>query len=254
MSGVAKPCFRLEVDNSIRYHLFVPDVSAPTPGWCGHEVLAAVLQVRDEAVHVLLWQRALAPASGSWALPGGDLGPLEQLDASIRRQLAEKVDVRQLSHLEQLDSRGDPERVPGRRVVATCYLGLVPADADPSLPADTAWHPVADLPVMAFDHGRIVGAAAGRLSRKLSYTNLGFALAPPQFTMSELARIYHAALGHYVDVTNLHRIMMRRGQIEPTAQTARPGPGGGRPAAIYRFTSHQLRITDPFAVLAPPRA
>lgn len=227
-------------------------VFTPVPQ-CGHEVLAAVLQVRADAVHVLLWQRALAPDAGAWALPGGELGPDEHLNASIRRQLAEKVDVRELSHLEQVDSRGRPDRVPGRRVVATSYLGLVPADADPDLPADAAWHPVVGLPPTAFDHGPIVRAAAGRLSRKLSYTNLGFALAPPQFTMSGLARIYRAALGHDVDVTNLHRILVRRGQIEPTGETARPGPGGGRPAAIYRFTAHQLQVTDPFAVLAPPR-
>jgi len=215
-----------------------------------------VLQVRDEApaVHVLLWQRALEPAAGSWALPGGDLGPDEHLNASIRRQLAEKVDVCELSHLEQVDSRGRPERVPGRRVVATSYLGLMPADADPRLPADTTWHPVTDLPPMAFDHGLIVRAAVGRLSRKLTYTNLGFALAPPQFTMSELARIYRAALGHDVDVTNLQRILLRRAQIEPTGATVRPGRGGGRPAAIYRFTAHELEVTDPFAVLAPPRS
>jgi len=244
-------------------------------------VLAAVLQVRDDAspqatppgtpgrpgrtseparvspqpeVHVLLWRRALEPAAGTWALPGGELGPDEHLNASIRRQLAEKVDVRELSHLEQLDSRGRPDRVPGRRVVATCYLGLVPADADPRLPDDTAWHPVAHLPPLAFDHGSAVQAAVGRLSRKLSYTNLGFALAPPEFTMSALTRIYRAALGHDVDVTNLQRILVRRAQIEPTGRTARPGPGGGRPAAIYRFTAHQLQVTDPFAVLAPPRA
>ncbi|MCL2849215.1 MAG: NUDIX domain-containing protein [Micrococcales bacterium] len=227
-------------------------MSTPVPQ-CGHEVLAAVLQVRDDAVHVLAWQRAMAPAAGAWALPGGDLGPDEHLNASIRRQLAQKVDVRELSHLEQLDSRGRPERVPGRRVVATSYLGLIPADADPRLPDDTTWHRITDLPTMAFDHGLIVRAAAGRLSRKLTYTNLGFALAPPQFTMSELARIYRAALGHDVDVTNLQRILLRRAQITPTGATARPGPGGGRPAAIYRFTAYELAVTDPFAVLSPPR-
>jgi hypothetical protein len=40
----------------------------------GHEVLAAVLQIRDETLQVLLWQRAQQPDSGRWALPGGALG------------------------------------------------------------------------------------------------------------------------------------------------------------------------------------
>jgi hypothetical protein len=220
---------------------------------CDHEVLAVVLQVRDGVLSVLLWWRAFGPDAGRWALPGGGLGPDEGLRDSIRRQLAEKVDVRELSHLEQLDSRGEPDRVPGRRVVVTGYLGLVPAGADPALPADTTWHPTDRLPRMAFDHEDIVRAGVRRLRSKLSYTNLGFALAPPEFTMSELARYYRAALGHEVDATNLQRILVRRNQIELTGRTLRPGRGGGRPAAVYRFRERTLEVTDAFAVLHPPR-
>lgn len=223
------------------------------PGGFGHEVLAVVLQVRGTSLHVLLWQRALSPHAQRWALPGGALGADEDLGTSIRRQLAEKVDVRQLSHLEQLAGLGAPDRVPGRRTLATSYLGLVPAGAEPALPQDTRWHPVEDLPPAAFDHAGIIAAGRNRLRSKLSYTNLGFALAPPVFTMSELAGYYRAALGHEVDATNLQRILLRRGQIEATGERLRPGPSGGRPAAVFRFRSPTLQVTDAFAVLHPPR-
>lgn len=218
-----------------------------------HEVLAAVLHVREGSLHVLLWQRALGPDRGRWALPGGRLGGAESLDASIRRQLAEKVDVRELSHLEQLESRGEPARMPEARVVATAYLGLVPGDARPQLPTDTRWHPIDELPEMAFDHAAVVEAARQRLRSKLSYTNLGFALVPPVFTLSELAGYYRAALGHDVDGTNLQRILVRREQIEPTGERLPSGPGGGRPAALFRFRVRALQVTDEFAVLHPPR-
>jgi ADP-ribose pyrophosphatase YjhB (NUDIX family) len=219
-----------------------------------NEVLAVVLQVRDHVLHVLLWRRAQAPHSGRWSLPGGTLGPGEDLRESIQRQLAEKVDVRQLSHLEQLDSRGAPRRVPGERVVATTYLGLVAGLADPQLPPDTRWHPVDALPRLAFDHASIVEAGRSRLRSKLSYTNLGFALVPPRFTMSELARYYRAALGHDVDVSNLQRILARRDQIEPTGELVRSGRNGGRPAAVFRFRHPAMEVTDAFAVLHPPRS
>jgi len=219
-----------------------------------HEVLAAVLQVRADRLHVLLWRRALPPHAERWALPGGRLGPDEDLDASIRRQLAEKVDVREIGHLEQLDSRGAPWRVPTERTIATTYLGLIPAGVEPEVPADTRWFGVDDLPWMAFDHAEIVAVARRRLRSKLSYTNLGFALAPATFTMSELATLYRAALGHEVDATNLQRILVRRQQIEPTGQRAGPGPTGGRPAALFRFRSPSLQVTDAFAVLHPPPA
>ncbi len=61
---------------------------------------------------VLLWQRALDPEAGTWSLPGGWLRDDEDLTTSARRQLAEKVDVREVSHLEQLSVFSAPHRIP----------------------------------------------------------------------------------------------------------------------------------------------
>ncbi|ORA44014.1 NUDIX hydrolase [Mycolicibacterium celeriflavum] len=226
-----------------------------------HEVLAAVFQVREltggssagkPALHVLLWQRALDPQRGRWSLPGGRLGADEDLTSSVRRQLAEKVDLRELAHLEQLAIFSDPKRVPGVRTIASTFLGLVPSPATPELPPDTRWHPVSDLPPMAFDHGTMVEHARTRLVAKLSYTNIGFALAPTEFALSALRDIYSAALGHHVDATNLQRVLERRHVITRTGTTARSGRSGGRPAALYRFTESRYRVTDEFAALRPP--
>jgi hypothetical protein len=217
-----------------------------------HAALAVVLQVRDELLQVLLWERARPPLG--WSLPGGALDRRETVEASIRRHLAAKVDVRELAHLEQLGTWSDPERVPGEWQLATAYLGLVPVGVDPAVPPDTTWHPVDDLPPLAFDHEAITLAGRERLRAKLSYTNLGFALAPPEFTISQLRAVYEAALGHAVSTTNLQRVLVRRGALEQTGEQREPGPAGGRPAALYRFRSAQLEVTDPFAVLRPPVA
>lgn len=226
-----------------------------------HEVLAAVFQVRASqghptgrkpALHVLLWQRALDPERGKWSLPGGGLGDDEDLTSSVRRQLAEKVDLREIAHLEQLAIFSDPARVPGTRTIASTFLGLVPSPATPELPSDTRWHPVSDLPPMAFDHGPMVEHAHNRLVAKLSYTNIGYALAPGEFALSTLRDIYSAALGHPVDATNLQRVLERRHVITRTGTTARSGRSGGRPAALFRFTDSRYRVTDEFAALRPP--
>jgi ADP-ribose pyrophosphatase YjhB (NUDIX family) len=217
-----------------------------------HEVLAAVLSVRNRSLQVMLWQRAREPELGRWALPGGRLGLEEDVETSVRRQLAEKVDVRQLAHVEQLAVFSAPDRVPAPRVLATAFVGLVPSHIDPEVPPDTGWHPVDDLPPTAFDHEAIVLRARRRLRAKLSYTNLGFALAPPVFTISRLRELYSAALGYRVSATNLQRVLSRRGLLEPTGEMAPPGPAGGRPAALFRFTCLDLGITDPFAVFRPP--
>ena len=194
----------------------------------------------------------MEPHRGAWALPGGSLRHDEDMTSSVRRQLAEKVDLREIAHLEQLAVFSDPHRVPGIRTIATTFLGLVPSPATPALPPDTRWHPVGALPPMAFDHGPMVAHAHARLVAKLSYTNIGFALAPREFALSTLRDIYSAALGYQVDATNLQRVLERRGVITRTGTTAQSGRSGGRPAALYRFTDSRLRVTDEFAALRPP--
>ena len=217
-----------------------------------HAVLAVVLRVQEGRLEALLWQRAREPHAGAWALPGGTLERDETLEDCVRRHLAQKVDVRELSHLEQLETLSDPERNPAQRELATAYLGLVPSDADPDLPDDTRWLPVDSLPELAYDHEPILLSARERLRGKLSYTNLGFALAPPEFTIAELRTLYAAALGHPVSATNLQRVLLRRGLLEPTGVRRHYGRAGGRPAAVYRFRTRELEITDQFAVLRPP--
>jgi 8-oxo-dGTP diphosphatase len=219
-----------------------------------HVTLAVVFQVRDGTLQALMWQRGREPFAGRWALPGGYLEAGQTLEESIRRQLAAKVDVRELSHLEQLETRSDPDRNPREWELATAYLGLVPSDADPAVPEDTRWLPVDRLKQTAFDHGEIVRSGLARLRAKLSYTNVGFALAPDEFTLSQLRELYAAALGHDVSATNLHRVLVRRGVLEPTGKRREPGRTGGRPASLFRFRSPELEVTDPFAVLRPPRS
>jgi 8-oxo-dGTP diphosphatase len=211
-----------------------------------------VLQIRDSALQALLWQRGREPFLGAWSLPGGYLERGETLEQSIRKHLAAKVDVREVAHLEQLETLSDPARQPREWQIATAYVGLVPADVDPELPEDTAWQPVSRLPELAFDHREITLAGRERLRAKLSYTNVGFALAPDEFTISELRDLYAAALGHEVSATNLQRVLLRRGVIESTGERRASGRGGGRPASLFRFRTSRLEVTDEFAVLRPP--
>lgn len=236
-----------------------------------HETLAVVLQVRSGRLSVLLWQRAAEPFLGSWSLPGGYLPARATAEESVREHLARKVDLRHVAHLEQLETLSAPDRRGWPRVLATGFLGLVPTGAEPSLPVDTAWHPLGPprppggsgspperpapeeaLPPLAFDHGELLGLGVARLQAKLSYTNIAFGLAPAEFTISELRRLYEAALGHPVAPTNLQRVLERRAVIEPTGGIRPPARAGGRPAALFRFRTQSLTVTDHFAVLGPP--
>src|ERR1700734_2593502 len=113
-----------------QYHANVPDTDpraamSEQPRFA-HEVLAVVLQVRDQQLNVLLWRRGAAPFEGCWALPGGPLGAGERLGTSLGRHLATKVDLTDIAYLEQLETRSDP------RVGRPSGLGTQPAaGADP---------------------------------------------------------------------------------------------------------------------------
>jgi hypothetical protein len=150
--------------------------------------------------------------------------------------LARAVDVSALAHVEQLETR-----VLADGTLATMYLGL----ARPETELAGA--------VQSDEERALVATAQARLRAKLSYTNLGFALAPEVFTMSELREAYVAALGHDVSATNLQRVLLRRGAIERVDGHRAPGRSGGRPAALFRFASQRLEVTDEFAALRPPR-
>jgi ADP-ribose pyrophosphatase YjhB (NUDIX family) len=227
-------------------------LEAVAAGHYAHEVLAVVFQVRGGRLDTLLWRRARGPFAGRWSLPGGSLRDDELLGASLARHLAEKVDLTEIAYLEQLETRSDVDRDPRERTIATAYLALVAADSTPLIPNDTAWHGVDRLPATAFDHASIVASACERLRAKLTYTNVGFALAAPVFSIAALRDVYAACLGHPVAATNLQRVLGRRHIIEPTGATAPPTRAGGRPATLYRFTDHSLVVTDPFAVFRPP--
>jgi len=227
------------------------ETESPFPSY-PHEVLAVVLSVREGRLQVLLWRRRLAPQARRWSLPGGGVpGDLRLRDA-LQEHLAEKVAVREIAWLEQVATHSRVDRDPRGRVLATAYLALVPSGAEPHLPKDTRWYDVDALPETAFDHRFFIEAAVERLRAKLSYTNIGFALAPEEFTIAALRAIVAAALGHQVDATNMQRVMTRREMIEPTGARAATGAAGGRPAALFRFRQRSLAVTDPFAVLKPP--
>jgi ADP-ribose pyrophosphatase YjhB (NUDIX family) len=182
-----------------------------------HIVVGVALRVRDG--HLEAMSGEALRASG------------EELEAALARAL----DVPALAHVEQLDTRLLPD---GR--LATVYLGLVPADR--AMAGD--WRNELDDDLAA--------AAQARLRAKLSYTNVGFALAPDVFTISELRELYVAALGHDVSATNLQRVLVRRGVLERVDGLRAPGRAGGRPAALFRFANQRLTVTDEFAALRPP--
>ena len=207
-----------------------------------------------ERPEVLLWQRRKAPQENAWALPGGFVERGESLEAAARRHLLEKVGVQDVAHLEQLHTSADGGEDGAAWLIDTIYLALVPRHAEPRLPPDTRWQPVDELPAVAFGHAAAIDLARRRLAGKLSYSNIAFALMPPEFTLRELADVYAGVLGTRVSPTHLGRVLTRDGVMAPTGGHRSAGRSGGRPAEEYAFRERELVISRPlaaFRTLAP---
>ena len=157
------------------------------------------------------------------------------------------------SHLEQLETRSDPDRNPLRWELATAYLGLVPRDVDPALPADTRWHPVDALPAAR------VRPRADRARRRAS----GCARSSRTRTSASRSRRRRSRSPSSATSTAPRSATTSRRRTSSAccsaatcscrpASTGATGPAGGRPAALYGFRARELEITDQFAVLRPP--
>lgn len=201
----------------------------------------AVLTVTTGRFSVLLVERDTHPFQGFAALPGGFVQPAEDLDVAAVRRLEKETGFRRdAAHVEQLGAFGRPDRDPRMRVVSVAYLVFAP-DLPAPMPGagarSVAWVPVdeVDPGSLAFDHATVLAAAVERARAKLEYTPLAAAFCAEELTVGELRRVYEAVWGVGLDPRNFHRkVTGTPGFLQPIGRSARAGPEGGRPAALYR--------------------
>ena len=216
-----------------------------------------LLTVRDGAFSVLLVERDTHPFRGALALPGGFVQPAEDLDTAAVRRLERETGVRRdVAHVEQLGAFGDPRRDPRMRVISVAYLVFaadLPAPTPGAGARSVAWAPVAsvDRARLAFDHASVLEAGVERARAKLEYSPGAAAFCDEQFTVADLRRVYESVWGVGLDPRNFHRKTTGTpGFLVPVGRESAPGPGGGRPAALYcRGSAGQLHP----AMLRPPR-
>ena len=184
--------------------------------------------------------------AGAWSLPGGELAP--RRDARGSRSAATS---RPRSTCASSPTSSSSRRA-ATRTATRCAGSSRPPTSASSRPTSTRRSPPTRAGTrsttsrtLAFDHGPIVLAGRERLRAKLSYTNIGFALAPRARSRSrELRDLYRAALGHDVSATNLQRVLVRRHLLVADRHAARAGPGGRPPGGALRLP-HAGRSRSP---------
>ena len=177
----------------------------PKPSVTTDVVLFSII---NNDLKLLLVKRAVNPFRGKWALPGGFVKMEEDLEQGAKRELLEETGVEE-NYLEQLYTFGDPKRDPRGRVITVAYFALINAEKVSLNPAtdvsEAKWFSYSKLPVLSFDHKKIVDYALQRLRWKFEYTPIAFSLLPKKFTMTQLQRIYEIVFKKKFDKRNFRK-------------------------------------------------
>ena len=205
-----------------------------------HEVTTdeVIFTIEDEKLKVLLVKRAHEPFKGKWAIPGGFIRISETIDAAALRILKEKTNVQNI-YLEQLYTFGDPLRHPDSRVITCAYFALIRSDDivlsfdDNSEITEVQWHPVYNLPKLAFDHKEIIEYSLKRTRERLEFCPIAFQLLPEKFTLTELQKAYELILGKKLDKRNFRKKFLASSILKELNEFTKSG--SKRPARLYSF-------------------
>jgi ADP-ribose pyrophosphatase YjhB (NUDIX family) len=172
---------------------------------------------------------ALDTTSGTLPrLPGTFVHEGETLEQAIRRGLTTKLGI-SIDRIEQLHVFDQPGRDPRGWVLSVAHFALVPEHTLDALPPRDV-RPVADLPVLDFDHAAMIDRALLALRRQYLDTPDPWGILE-QFTLGEL-RAFHERVDPGTHLRDTFRRIMEPQLIDvPDAPRMSTG---GRPSRVWR--------------------
>lgn len=199
-----------------------------------------------EELNILLLKRNFEPASGEWSLMGGFVQKEESVDDAAKRVLAELTGLKDV-YMEQVGTFGEVDRDPGERVVSIAYYALINIDEyDRKLVQqhNAFWINIKELPLLIFDHPKMVEKARKLMRQNAAIKPIGFNLLPKLFTLSQLQSLYEAIYGETIDKRNFRKRVAEMDFIEKTDKIDKQSSKRG--AALYQFNGKAYRKDTKF--------
>jgi 8-oxo-dGTP diphosphatase len=130
-------------------------------------------------------------------------------------------------------------RHPQGRVITVAYYALIRINGQKELRPVTQyakkafWHPVSELPKLAFDHSEIFNTGFNKIRRRLHYQPIAFELLPEKFTLTQLQSLYEAVLNKKLDKRNFRKKMLSYGFLKELDEKQKGV--SYRAAKLYKF-------------------
>lgn len=197
------------------------------------DVVALRFDPASRHVVVAIHRRGWAPYAGRLALPGVLLGAGERIrDASLRALAKVGATADDVTATGQLVTFDEPNRDPRGPTLSIATWATVSR----ALPEPATWHPVRELPYLAFDHARIVADVLPRLAAALwRDLDLTRGLTGPDFTASDAVDLARELSGADPDRGNLNRTLAAVPGLQRTDER-RSVKGTGRPSVVWSWT------------------
>jgi ADP-ribose pyrophosphatase YjhB (NUDIX family) len=182
-----------------------------------------------EQLKLLLIKRAMEPEKDKWSLMGGFIGADENLDGAAKRILLQLTGLHDV-YLEQLHAYGNPDRDPIERTVSVAYFALIDINKYSKQINDqyqAEWFKLKEVPVLIFDHGKMVIAAMEKIRHLAALHPILFELLPKKFTIPQLQNLYEQVYDSPIDNRNFIRKITASGllikQTEKDKSSSRRG-------------------------------
>jgi len=204
-----------------------------------------ILTVKDDRLLVRLQKVARPPHfDGIPGLPGGLISPTETAEEAVYRLISEKAHISpSKTYIEQLYTFSKVGRDPRGRVVSVAYLALIPwAQLSITEQQDTEvvwWTNASTVKNLAYDHDSMLVTAIKRLQSRITYTTVSSQIAPAEFTLTQLEKIYEVVLGKKIDKRNFRKKLLKLSVVKKSDRKLRGVRY--RPADLYSFTSLKVK-------------
>lgn len=211
------------------------DIKNPLYKNQGIHVLATIFTIDKGNVKVLLIKRKNNPFKGSWGLVGGAVYNNETLDTAMRREIFEKISLKDLN-IYKANIFDRVNRSPIYRMLCISYIGIIDSKkvainkiTDKTTDAD--WFDIHEVSNLAYDGDEILKENLEVLKEKILKTAILKNFYSGNFTIPELQKTYEIILEKQLDRRNFRKKILNL--LEPVGKEIKLN--GNKPANLYKF-------------------